>query len=85
MKILPLLALLPVALAVGPECCCDKYGDYGFTSGAEIVADCKALWQQLASGQSNADYCSGIDCLKKATDPIEAAKCGAAALDCGLC
>lgn len=77
--------LVASVLAIGRECCCDRYSEFSFPSANAIVAHCKQLWADVNAGKSTDDYCSGVYCVQQ--DPLNPAnivKCADAALQCGM-
>jgi hypothetical protein len=83
--LLLLPALAASVLAIGPQCCCDRYSEFSLDNDAAIVSHCKQLWTDISSGKQSGDYCSGVYCLQQqdTLHVLNALKCADAALQCG--
>src|SRR4051794_26428930 len=60
--------LLPIViptLAIGRECCCDRYSQFNIDNKEDIVAHCKKTWANVNAGHSNEDYCESEYCIQQ--------------------
>ncbi|KAH8591026.1 hypothetical protein B0O99DRAFT_598557 [Bisporella sp. PMI_857] len=78
--------VIPV-LAIGRQCCCDRYSQFGLTNAEGVVAHCKSLWADVAAGRSGEDYCESGYCIQQQSwvNIPNAGKCVVAGYQCGDC
>ncbi len=76
--------LIPV-LAIGRECCCDRYSQFDIDNKDDVVAHCKNLWADVAAGRSSEDYCESGYCIQQQSwvDVPNLGKCVVAGYQCG--
>ncbi|EEH22570.1 hypothetical protein PABG_04781 [Paracoccidioides brasiliensis Pb03] len=86
-QLLALSSFLIPALAIGRECCCDRYSQFALENEAKIVAQCKTTWSAVKNGASGEDYCNSVFCIQQQSwiKPWLAGKCTLAGYQCGDC
>ncbi|PGH02952.1 hypothetical protein AJ79_07489 [Helicocarpus griseus UAMH5409] len=86
-QLLAFSSLLLPALAIGRECCCDRYSQFSLDNADKIVAQCKRTWSAVKNGASGEDYCNSAFCIQQQpwNEPWNAGKCVVAGYQCGDC